>query len=200
MNEGRALDSLSRFARPLLLIDSSLLLGGLLLTSANLLLIGWSVYVVGHVLAIVAFLAIGAMYRDRMDAWSWAALVVIEIGLVLALPQLATIWSTYQQTPSGVDMLVPAQGAPIGHFAELAFWIGVAFFGLAARGAKALPAGVGWVFVAAAAIGLLAAFADVWFITPLWWVPAMLALILALVAVGGDLSLTDRQVMGDVAT
>ena len=191
---GGLLGALARVARPLLLLDASVLLVGVLLTALNLLLIGWSVYTVGHVLAILAFLAIAALKRDRMDGWSWAGLLTVVLGLILALPQVAAIWSSYVTTPTAADMLIPSQMAPIGRFAEGILWIGVAFFGLAGRGARVLPAGVGWIFVAASLIGLAAAFFDVWFITPLWWVPAMLVMILGLVVVGAELSASPRAV------
>jgi hypothetical protein len=184
---GGLLGALARVGRPLLLLDASVLLVGVLLTAFNMLLIGWSVYAVGHVLAIVAFLAIAALHRDRMDGWTWVGLLTVEVGLILSLPQVASIWSSYVETPTAVDMLVPSQTAPIGRFAEAIVWIGVAFFGLAGRGASVLPSGVGWIFVVASVIGLAAAFFDVWFITPLWWVPAMLVMILGLVAVGAEL-------------
>jgi hypothetical protein len=188
---------LARYARPILLLDSSLLLGGVLLTSLNMLLFGWSVYVVGHVLAIVGFLAIAAVHRDRMDGWSWAALLVLEASLILALPQVASIWSSYSQTPTGAVMLLPADTAPIGRLAEAVMWIGLAFYGLAAR-ARALPTGVGWLFVAAAVIGLLAEFVDVWFITPFWWVPAMLVMTFGLVAAGASVSTVAQRSTVDV--
>jgi hypothetical protein len=181
------LGTLARVGRPLLLLDASLLLAGVLLTSFNMLLIGWSVYAIGHVIAILAILAIAAMRRDRMDGWSWAALLTVELGLILALPQVASIWSNYVQTPSGTDMLIPSQTAPIGRFADAVLWIGVAFFGLAGRGARVIPSGVGWLFVFAAVLGLAAAFFDVWVVTPLWWVPAMLVFILGLVVIGSEL-------------
>jgi drug/metabolite transporter superfamily protein YnfA len=192
VNEGETLDllldRLGHFARPILLIDSSLLLAGVLLTGSNLLLLGWSVYAIGHLFAIVALLAIGALNRRRMDAWAWAGLGVVIVGLLLALPQVAAIWSSYVQTPQRATMLVPSQTLPMGLLAELVTWIGLAFYGLAARGARALPAGVGWVFVVAAVVGLLGDFAPFAFTSALWWVPAMLVAILGLVAVGARLS------------
>src|SRR4051794_17886062 len=182
------MSTLARIARPLLLIDAAMLLGGVLLTAMNLLLVGWSVYFVGHVLAIAAFLSIAALVRDRMDGWSWAGLLVVELGLILALPQVAAIWQAYSATPTAAEMQLPSLTYPIGLFAELVFWVGLAFFGLAGRGARALPAGVGWMFVLAAVIGLAAAFFDYLFITPYWWVLAMFVMILGLVAIGGSLS------------
>ena len=166
-------------------------MGGVLLTSFNLLLIGWSVYALAHVLAIVAFLAIAAYYRPRMDGWAWAGLLVLEVGLILALPQIATIWQAYYQTPTGALMLLPFQAAPIGHEAELVLWVGLAFYALAARGAKALPSGIAWIFVMAAVLGLIAAFADVWVVTAYWWVLAMFFVAFGLVATGGHLESAD---------
>ena len=191
--------TLARYARPLLLLDAALLLGGVLLTAMNLLLIGWSVYFAGHVLAIVAFASIGAVYRDRMDGWSWTGLLVVIVGLILALPQVVAIWSAYSSTPTAAEMQLPSQTYPIGAFAELIFWIGLAFYGLAARGAKALPAGVGWMFVIAAVIGLAAAFFDYWFITPYWWIPAMFVMSLGLVAIGGSLSTSVQRAVAESA-
>lgn len=182
---------LARNARQIVLIDAALLMGGVLMTAFNLLLVGWTVYAIGHVLAIVAFLAIAAYYRPQMDGWSWTGLLVLELGLILALPQIATIWQAYYQTPTGALMQLPFQTAPIGHEAEIVLWIGLAFWSLAARGAKALPAGAAWIFVIAAVLGLIAALADVWFITAYWWVLAMFMVAFGLVATGGNLETTD---------
>ena len=179
---------LARYAKPILLLDTSLLLAGVLLTSSNLLLIGRSVYAAGHVLAILAFLALGALYRGRLDGWSWAGLLVLELGLILALPQVANIWSSYAVTPTQAQMLVPAQAYPIGLAAEGITWLGLAFFGLAARGARALPAGVAWLFAIAGVLGLLADFVHIWPLSPLWWVVATLVMITGLVAIGAGLS------------
>lgn len=185
---------LARYARPIVLLDAALLLGGVLLTSMNMLLIGWSVYIAGHVLAIVAFLAIGAYHRHQMDGWTWAALLLVEAGFILTIPQAVAILSNYIQSPTGATMLLPAQMAPIGHFGELLLWLGVALYGLAARRAKALPTGVGWILLTASVLGLLAAFADVWFITAYWWVLAMLMLVFALVGIGGSMSHPPRLI------
>ena len=179
---------LARYAKPILLLATSLLLAGVLLTVSNLLLIGWTVYAAGHVLAIVAFLALGALYRGRLDGWSWTGLLVLELGLIMALPQIANIWSSYVITPTAAQMLVPAQAQPIGLAADAVVWLGLAFFGLAARGARALPAGVGWVFAFASVLGLAADFVRVWPLSPLWWVPAMLLTTLGLVAIGAGLA------------
>jgi hypothetical protein len=182
---------LARNARQIVLVDAALLMGGVLMTSFNLLLVGWSVYAVGHVLAIVAFGAIAAYFRPQMDGWSWTGLLVLEAGLILALPQIAAIWQAYYQTPTGALMQLPFQTAPIGHEAEIVLWVGLAFYALAARGAKALPAGVAWIFVIAALLGLVAALADVLFVTAYWWVLAMFMLAFGLVATGGNLEAAD---------
>lgn len=182
----RVLEGLSR---PFLLLVAALLLAGVLLTAFNLLLLGWSVYALGHIGGICAFLLVGLAYRSRMDAWVWAGLGVLIAGLVLALPQVAAIWLEYSRTPMGRDMLLPAFQPPLGIVAQVLTWIGLAFYGLAGRGARALPPGVGWVFVAAAVIGLLA---DFRVISPLAWVPAMLLVALGLLAIGTGLTLPAR--------
>lgn len=184
---------LARYARPILLLATSLLLGGVMLTSSNLLLIGWSVYACGHVLAIIALIALGALYRGRLDGWSWTGLLVLEFGLILGLPGVANIWSSYSLTPVQAQMLVPAQAQPIGLAADAIMWLGLAFFGLAARGARALPAGVGWLFAFASVLGLLADFVHVWPLSPLWWAPAMLVMILGLIAIGAGLASAEPE-------
>ncbi len=183
---------LARNARPILLLDASVLLAGFVLTSFNMLLLGWTVFLIGHVLTIVAFVALAGYFRDRMDGWSWAGLLVLELGFILAVPQLVSIWQSYYQTPTGALMLVPSQVAPIGLFAEGVTWVGLAFYALAARGPRALPSGVAWMFVIASVIGLAAAFFDVWFITAYWWAIAVLFMILGIVAAGANIG-QDRQ-------
>ena len=187
------LGALARYARPILLLDATLLFGGVMLTSFNMLLIGWSIYAAGHVLAIVGFLALAAAFAERMDGWSWAGLLVLEVGLILALPQVASIWQSYSATPTGAVMLLPAQEAPIGMAAQAVTWVGLAFYGLAARGAKALPAGVGWAFVVAAIIGLLAQYVNVLIITPYWWVVAMLVVTFGLASAAASLTPTAER-------
>ena len=179
-----------RLARPYLLFVAALLLGGVLLTGFNMLLIGWSVYAAGHVGSIGAFALIGWAYRTRMDAWAWVGLAVLLVGLVLALPQIAAIWSAYSLEPTGRDMMLPMDQAPLGMVAEIVTWTGLAFYGLAARGARALPPGVGWMFLAAAILGL---FADFGVIAPLWWVGAVLLTTFGLLAVGSGVTLAARS-------
>jgi hypothetical protein len=178
--------TLGRFARPLLLLDAALLFGGVMLTSFNMLLVGWSVYVAAHVLLIVALFALASAHRERMDSWSWAGLLVLELGLILTLPQAATIWQTYYDAPVGGLMLLPSQEPPIGAFADGATWLGLAFYALAARGANALPSGVAWTFVAAAVVGLIALLLHVLFFTPYWWVVAMFIFAFGLVGAAGS--------------
>src|SRR4051794_16273861 len=97
----RMIGWLARVCRPLLLLDASLLLAGVLLTSFNLLLIGWTVYAVGHVLAILAFLSVAAFRRDRMDGWTWAGLLTLEAGVHLAPPPGPPLLSGLAHTPLG---------------------------------------------------------------------------------------------------
>ena len=177
---------LARNARSIVLLDAALLMGGVLLTAFNLLLMGWSVFIAGFVVAIVAFLAIAALNRRRMDGWSWTGVLLVLAGLVLALPAVATIWQTYLGRPDHAEMLLISQTYPIGLVADVVLWIGLAFYGLAARGAGALPRGTGWVFLAAAVIGLLGDLLHAWPVSPLWWVPAMLVMTFGLVAAAGD--------------
>ena len=173
-------DRVARLAQPLLLLDAALLLAGVLLTSLNLLLLGWTIYAFGHIGAILAFITIALVYRPRMDGWAWAGLAVLLAGLILALPAIASIWSTYLDQPTGREMIVPLDATPFGSLAELVTWIGLAWYGLAARGSRALPRGAGWIFVVAAAIGLVA---DFRLISPLAWALAMLVVVLGLVVV-----------------
>jgi hypothetical protein len=167
------LEPLARFARPLLIAAALLLVAGVSLTLFHMLVLGWAIYAIGHVLTIVGFVAIAMVNRDRMDAWAWLGMVVLEAGLILAVAQIVSIGSAYTAPGGAAQMLLPVDTQPIGLAAELITWVGLAFFGLAARGAGALPTGIGWVFVAAAAIGVLG---DLRLVSPLVWVLAVLGL------------------------
>jgi hypothetical protein len=175
------LETFARWARPLSLVAALALIVGVTLTGLNLLLGGWTVYAAGHVLAIAALGAIWAANRDRLDGWATLGLLVLLIGLVLALPQVAAIWQTYAAPGVGREMELPVWTPPLGLTAELVTWVGVAFFGLAARGAHALPKGIGWVMVGATVIGILAA---LYIVSPYAWIAAMLLLALSLLAIG----------------
>ena len=59
-----------RWTRPYLLLIASLLLGGVVLTALNMLLVGWSTYALGHIGSIFAFILVAAAYRPRMDGWT----------------------------------------------------------------------------------------------------------------------------------
>ena len=151
-------------------------------------------------LAIVAFLTLGLAFRERMDAWSWSALLVLEVGLIAGLVPIARSGRAYQSTPTGAVMLVPADQAPIGMAATAVMWVGLGFYGLAARGAKALPANVGWIFVVAAIIGLLAIFVNVLVITPYWWVIAMLVLTFGVASAAASLMPAPRPAPSETVT
>lgn len=182
------MEILARWARPFSLVAALALIVGVTLTGLNLLLGGWTVYAAGHVLAIAALGAIWAANRGRFDVWATLGLLVLVIGLVLALPQVAAIWQIYAspacpQTFNGGCgvMELPVWTAPWGLTAELVTWVGVAFFGLAARGAHALPRGIGWVMAGAAVIGIICA---LYIVSPYAWVAAMLLFAVALLGVG----------------
>jgi hypothetical protein len=175
------MERVATWARPLSLIAALALIVGVILTGLNLLLGGWTVYAAGHLLAIAAFGAVGAANRTKFDAWTWLALLVLVIGMLLALPQIAAIWQAYAAPGAGGDMELPVWTAPLGLTAELVTWVGVALFGLAARGVHALPKGIGWFMVAAAVIGIIAA---LYIVSPYAWVAAMLLLAISLLANG----------------
>ena len=179
------MERVATWARPLSLVAALALIVGVILTGLHLLLLGWSVYAAGHVLAIAALLAIGAANRARFDAWTWLALLVLVLGLLLALPQVVAIWQIYAATNAwlmaGEQMELIVWTAPLGRTSELVTWVGVAFFGLAARGVHALPKGIGWVMVLAAVIGIIAA---LYVVSPYAWVAAMLLLAISLLAIG----------------
>lgn len=183
------MERVATLARPLSLVAALTLIVGVSLTGLNLLLGGWTVYAAGHLLAVAAFLSIGLANRSRLDAWAWLGLLVLVAGLVLALPQVVAIWQTYAAPSAGREMELPVWTAPMGLTAELVTWIGVAFFGLAARGAHALPAGIGWVMTGAAAIGLIAA---LYIVSPYAWVAAVLILAACLLAIGVSLRTGSR--------
>jgi len=178
--------ALARFCRPLLLASGTLLMGGLLLTGLNMLVIGWSVYAIGYIGLMLALLAVAAANRERMDAWSWFGLVVLFVGLVIGLSSVASIWSAYSETGfAGAPMRLPVDAAPLGYAGELITWAGLAFFALAARGAKVLSGPVAWAFVAASVIGLLAAFRA---LAPMYWVLAILIVALVVLWMGAAMA------------
>jgi len=121
-----------------------------------------------------------------MDAWSWFGLVVLFVGLVIGLSSVASIWSAYSQTGfDGAPMRLPVDAAPLGYAGELITWAGLAFFALAARGAKVLSGPVAWAFVAASVIGLLAAFRA---LAPMYWVLAILIVALVVLWMGAAMA------------
>ena len=176
--------TLERLARPYLLLVAALLLGGVLLTGLNLLLVGWSAYALGHIGLIVGFMLVGWAFRARMDAWAWVGLAVLLVGLIGALPQVFLIWSAYTERMTGGEMLILASHEPIGLVAEWVTWIGLAFYALAARGARALPDGVAWIFIAAAIVGVWAALR---IFSPLAWIGAVVFVAVGIVWIAGAL-------------
>jgi hypothetical protein len=175
---------LARFARPLLLAAALLLVTGSWLTLFHMLVMGWAMYAIGHIVAIVGFVAIAAVFRERMEPWTWLGLIVLEAGLILALPGIVAIGSAYAAPAGAGQMILPADALPLGLAAELITWVGLAFFGLAARGERILSSGIAWTFVAAAVIGILG---DLRLISPLVWVLAVLLLAFGLLGVGVSL-------------
>ena len=179
------MELLARWARPLSLVAALALIVGVTLTGLNLLLGGWTVYAAGHLLAIAALGALWSANRNRLDAWATLGLLVLLIGLLLGLPQVAAIWQAYApgafHQVGAQHMELPVWTAPFGLTSELVTWVGVAFFGLAARGAHVLPRGIGWVMVGAAAIGIIAA---LYIVSPYAWVAAVLLFAVALLGIG----------------
>jgi hypothetical protein len=184
------LEPLTRYARPLLITAALLLVAGVMLTLLHMLVLGWAIYAIGHVLATVGFLAVTVVNRDRMDSWTWFALVVLEVGLIGGVLAVVSIGSAYAAPTGATQMALPADALPIGLAAELVTWVGLAFFGLAARGAHVLPRGIGWVFLAAAVIGVLG---DFRLISPLVWVLAVLLMAWGLLGIGVSLGDSERE-------
>jgi hypothetical protein len=87
-------------------------------------------------------------------------------------------------------MALPVDALPLGLAAELVTWVGLAFFGLAARGVGVLPRGIGWLFLAAAVIGVLG---DFRLVSPLVWVLAVLLMAWGLLGVGVSLRGTEHE-------
>jgi len=179
---------LERRARTILLASGVLLTAGLLLTTLNLLPLGWTVYVAGHVVAILAFPAVGLVNRRQMDGWSWSALLVLVVGLVLALPQLLAIWQVYVIDGWDFGIQVPVEWAPIGLAAEWVIWIGLGWYALAAYGAGALSGVAMVLFVESAIIGLAVALGG---LSPLVWIVAMLLTALALLWLGASMTASE---------
>jgi len=148
------LDWLARYARPILLVVPGLLAIGALVTILGLPLIGWSIYGLGYLGLLLALPAVVAVYRASLDRTSWIAFGVLYLGVLLGVPVMLMVWGHYAQNPAVHDALTPYVITPLGMLAGAVAWIGLALFGLAAYGARAVPRGGAVLLVVAAAFAL----------------------------------------------
>lgn len=148
------MDSLARYARPILLSVAALLALGALLTITGMVLFGWTIYALGHLGLLVALPALVAVYRRRMDTLSWITLAILAVGVVLGVPVALMVWGHYAQNPAVHDALMPLAITPLGLWAGLITWIGLGVFGLATYRAYALPRGGSVLLVVAALIAI----------------------------------------------
>ena len=187
------MDRLAHWARPILFVTSVLLLVGASVTVMGMPLIGWGLFGVGLVGALLAFPAAVAVNRGAMDWLAWLALGVLLVGIVLSIPVLAMVWWRYVENPALHDAVMPRAVMPLGMWAGVVFWAGVMLFGLATWRTWSLPLASSIVFIIAAALGLDAELG--WL--PTWgWGLAVVFLASGLAWVAATLSERPRLVSG----
>ena len=158
------LDRLARRARPSVLIVAGLLAGGALVTVLGLPAVGWPVYSLGHLSMLLAVPAIGGAYRPSLPQVAWVWLGMAFVGFLLGLAVVATTWDHYMRDPGLQEVVLARQILPIGMYAGVVAWLGMALFGLVALSASDVPRGgaitllVAAVLIVAAELGLLAAY------------------------------------------
>jgi hypothetical protein len=147
-------DWLNRRARRLLLVTAALLALGALLFVTGLPLVGWSVYVPGHLGLLAALPAMAAVYRASFDWLSWGTFGGLYVGVMLGVPVALIVLSHYAQDPGAREAVMPYVVTPLGTVAGLVTWVGLGLFGLATLRVRALPRGASVLFVVAALLGL----------------------------------------------
>ena len=158
------LDRLARHARSIVLIVAGLLAGGALVTVLGLPGVGWPVYSLGHVGMLLAVPAIGGAYRASLPQVGWLWLGMAFIGFLLGLAVVATTWGHYLRDPGLQEVVLARQVLPIGTYAGVVAWLGMALFGLVAISPTDVPRGGAItllgaaILIVAAELGLLAAY------------------------------------------
>jgi hypothetical protein len=177
-------DACPPWARLLAIRAALLLIIGVTLTDLNLLLIGWSVFVAtsGQWPPAQSAPPIAAPGRVGVSGWqcSWWRL--------LAAPDSRDLADYAHRRWARDELPVWTRPGPHGGAGDLG---GLAFFGLA-RGAHALPTGIGWLFVGAAAGDVVAA---LYVVSPYAWVRPSWSAAIGLLA-GVSLRSLSRRLSG----
>jgi hypothetical protein len=159
------LDSLARYARPLLLLVASLLAIGAGLILLGMPLAGWTLYGLGYLGLLLALPAAAAVYWTALNGWSWVWFAMLCIGVLLGLPVMLMGVVGAMESATAPDLAEAVELTPLGIIAGLLTWVGLGLFGLAAYRAGALPLGGAVLFTIAAIVavpaelGVFAAFA-----------------------------------------
>ncbi len=178
----RLLDSLARFARPLLLFVAALLTLGALLAVTGMVLLGWAIYALGFVGLLVALPAVAAVYRPSMDWACWVTFAILYVGVVLGVPAVAVLLGRYAQDPA-LELLMPRALGSLAMWPGVIAWAGFGLFGLAMNRLPTFPRG-GAVLLAIAS--LLAIPAEFGLLIPFAWAVAVILASLALVWVAPE--------------
>ncbi|MDQ4035762.1 MAG: hypothetical protein M3153_07510 [Chloroflexota bacterium] len=158
-----------------------LLAGGAVLTALGQPAIGWSMYIVGSVGALLAFAALAGLGRDAAGRFRWAAVAVLFAAVVVALPEMLMVWGLYVQNDFIHDTFMPYVGSPIVTLGGVAPWIGLLAVALAAIGGKSFPRTAVLLIIAAALIALPF---ELRLLPQVFWVGASILVFAALTLIG----------------
>lgn len=181
---------LIRYARPILLLVSSALALGVMLTFFGMPLLGWTIYGIGYLGVLVSFAAVVAVYRSRFDWFAWLTLGILYVGLLLGVPVMLMLWGYYAENPAARDALMPYVMLPIGMYAGIIAWLGLGLFGIAAWRLRALPTWAAVWFVAAAIAAVPAEFG---MFSLSAWVLGILLASIGLVVIASDEPVTQAR-------
>ncbi|CAN5573757.1 hypothetical protein BH23CHL6_BH23CHL6_08650 [soil metagenome] len=174
-----ALDSLARYARPILLVVAGLLAVGVMLAVLGMPLLGWGIFGIGWLGLLIALPAVVGVYRVSMDWFAWVALAVLYAGIVLMIPVVVVMWGHYAENPALQEVLMAGdEVAPLGLVAGIVAWVGLVLFGWAAYRVRLIPRGGAVLFMIA---GVLALLAEMAVLAPVMWVLGILLAACALV-------------------
>jgi hypothetical protein len=173
--------SSARYTPAILIATGGLLAGGAVLTALGQPAIGWSMYIVGLVGALLAFAALAGLGRHAAGRFRWAAIALVSAAIVVALPEMLMVWGLYVQNGFIHDTFMPYVGSPIVTLGGVAPWIGLVAVALAAGGSKSLPRPAVLLIIGAASIALPF---ELRLLPQVFWVGASILLFAALTMIG----------------
>jgi hypothetical protein len=173
----RILNASARYASPILLVIGALLASGAVLTGFGQTAIGWSIYGIGYVAALVAVAAVVGLQRHVIGRFGWAAFGVLFAGVILGLPKMLMVWGFYAPNSFVHGLLMPYATPAVGILAGIVTWIGLIAVAIALTRKERLPMGGAILMIAAALIALPA---EIRLLPQVSWVAALVILFAAL--------------------